>query len=127
MRKQLERHFNSAHELTFFRGDYIAFHWLDLYIKARARLEGQNVLYAPAGRDRLTMAEVSVVVCSYCDFQCYNQVSLMKHLKNTHANDPNFRVHCIFCDNSFKKWDTLKKHLQRDRKGKTVALCLQSL
>ena len=53
-------------------------------------------------------------LCSYCEFRCYNNLGLLKHIRATHENDPNFRVYCSLCGKSYNKWCSFKKHLHRD-------------
>ena len=53
-------------------------------------------------------------LCSYCEFRCYNHLGLLKHIRATHENDPNFRVYCSLCGKSYNKWCSFKKHLHRD-------------
>ena len=60
------------------------------------------------------MDEVSVLLCSFCDFRCYDDKSLLKHIRDIHENDPNFVVYCSQCGRSYKKWSSLKKHLHRE-------------
>ena len=62
-------------------------------------------------------AHVPMQFCSYCDFRCYNQRALLKHLRDLHQNDPSFRVFCTLCGMTFRKWCSLKKHLHRDHDG----------
>ena len=54
--------------------------------------------------------------CSYCAFLCYDSITLMKHMKSFHGHDPRISVSCSFCGQKYKKWDSLKKHLQRTHK-----------
>ena len=56
-------------------------------------------------------ATVSVLLCSFCDFHCYKDRSLLKHI---HGNDPNFVVYFSKCERSYTKWSSLKKHLHRE-------------
>ena len=56
---------------------------------------------------------LSALYCSYCDFRCYSQLSLLKHVRDLHANDPNFSVSCSLCGKVYKKWCSFKKHLHR--------------
>ena len=53
-------------------------------------------------------------LCSYCEFRCYHHLGLLKHIRATHENDLNFRVHCSLCGKSYNKWCSFKKHLHRD-------------
>lgn len=56
--------------------------------------------------------------CSFCDFRCYDdQRMLLKHMRDLHANDPNFLISCSICGQNFKKWSALKKHLHRFHRG----------
>ena len=59
-------------------------------------------------------ATVSVLLCNFCDLRCYEDRSLLKHIRNVHGNDPNFVVYCNKCGRSYKKWSYLKKHLHRE-------------
>jgi hypothetical protein len=51
--------------------------------------------------------------CDFCNFQCFNTYELLKHIRRCHENDPKFLVYCHVCGSSFKKWETLRKHIQR--------------
>ena len=53
-------------------------------------------------------------LCSYCEFRCYNHLGLLKQIRATHENGPNFRVYCSLCRKSYNKWCSFKKHLHRD-------------
>ena len=55
--------------------------------------------------------------CSYCHFKCYDNTSLMKHMKDCHSHEPEFGVSCTLCGQTYQKWDSLKKHLQRMHKS----------
>ena len=41
----------------------------------------------------------------------------MKHIRTVHENDPNFIIYCSFCGLSYKKWESLRKHVQRIHQG----------
>ena len=62
---------------------------------------------------------VTVILCPYCDFQCYNHDIMIKHTRSIHENDPRFSVYCHICGQFFRKWCTLKKHLHRDHHCET--------
>lgn len=62
---------------------------------------------------------VTVILCPYCDFQCYNHDIMLKHTRSIHENDPRFSVYCHLCGQFFRKWCTLKKHLHRDHQCET--------
>ena len=66
-------------------------------------------------------AELSLLVCSLCDFRCYDNRALLKHARSVHENDPNFVIYCSQCGRSYKKWTSLKKHLHREHPG--IELC----
>jgi len=38
-------------------------------------------------------------------------------MRDAHENDSNFSVTCELCGRTYKKWDSLKKHLHRDHGG----------
>ena len=48
------------------------------------------------------------------EFRCYNHLGLLKHIRATHENDPNFCVYCSLCGKSYNKWHSFKKHLHHD-------------
>jgi hypothetical protein len=55
---------------------------------------------------------------------------LLKHIRRCHENDPKFLVYCHVCGSSFKKWETLRKHIQRSSchnaiEPETVSTCHQ--
>ena len=60
---------------------------------------------------------VCILLCRYCDFQCLDHKSLLKHTRAIHENDPDFKIYCSLCGRSFQKWCSLKKHLHRDHTG----------
>ena len=39
---------------------------------------------------------VCILLCRYCDFQCYDHKSLLKHIRATHETDPNFKKMVFF-------------------------------
>ena len=45
---------------------------------------------------------VCILLCHYCDFQCYDHKSLLKHIRATHETDPNFKFFSL-CRRYFKK------------------------
>lgn len=61
---------------------------------------------------------MEVIFCSYCNFKCREdqQSQFLKHLVNSHSNEPNFHIYCNYenCTRSFEKVKTLQKHWQRD-------------
>ena len=61
--------------------------------------------------------KMSALFCSFCDYRCHRDGFLLKHLRDFHANDPNFQVNCTLCGKSYKKWCSLKKHLHRVHSG----------
>ena len=62
----------------------------------------------------------SLLFCNYCNFQCSSNAVLLKHQRATHENEPDFRISCNFWGLCYKKWNTLKKHLQRCHKGNWI-------
>ena len=48
-----------------------------------------------------------VYCCSMCNFQCFNNRLLLKHIKSAHENDPRFLVYCSICGKSMRKWSYL--------------------
>ena len=52
--------------------------------------------------------------CDYCDFQCFGTTALLKHIRSCHESEPNFLVYCHLCGLSFSKWESLRKHVQRN-------------
>ncbi len=68
-------------------------------------------------------APTSSLLCNLCD-SCHDQRFLLKHLRDHHENEPNFQVICTLCSESFKKWSSFKKHLQRKHKGNLTKNCV---
>jgi len=58
--------------------------------------------------------ESNLLLCSLCDFRCNGKFILLKHMRDIHENDSNFHVTCELCGRTYKKWNSLKKHLHRD-------------
>ena len=71
-------------------------------------------LFADTIMEQSTAA--SILFCSYCDFECYSHSALLNHIKFIHQDDPQFKISCMDCGKTFKKWCTLKKHLHRDHR-----------
>lgn len=65
-------------------------------------------------------SESSVLLCNYCDLRCYDRLVLLKHMRDTHEKDGNFSVVCDLCGRTYKKWNSLKKHLHRDHNGEYI-------
>ncbi len=65
---------------------------------------------------------VKIFTCSFCDFHCYEHVALLRHIKDLHQNDPNFLVYCSYCGKTYKKWDSLRKHVQRQHSNSTCTV-----
>ena len=49
--------------------------------------------------------------CDYCDFQCFGTTALLKHIRSCHES---VLVYCHLCGLSFSKWESLRKHVQRN-------------
>ena len=69
---------------------------------------------APASR-RLAVS----IDFAYCNFRCYEERVLLKHMRTVHSNDPRFCVRCSICGKTFRKWPSLKKHLHREHGSKS--------
>ena len=63
--------------------------------------------------------------CCFCDRYFPNRRLLMKHIRVSHESDPLFVINCSICGKSYKKWCSLKKHLQRSHKGmcRLIGMC----
>ena len=46
-------------------------------------------------------------------------------MREIHGNDSNFNISCELCGRTYKKWDSLKKHLHRDHAGECVDVGLR--
>lgn len=59
----------------------------------------------------------ALILCQFCDFHCRSNVKLLKLTKDVHRNDAKV-FYYNHCSKSYKKWDSLKKHLHRCHCGK---------
>lgn len=57
--------------------------------------------------------------CHYCtEYTVHSFKKLLHHIKFIHSNEPNFRISCGYCSQSFKRFESFKSHLRRKHQDK---------
>ena len=60
--------------------------------------------------------------CTFCSgFLGHSFKKLLSHIKFIHSHEPNFAITCGDCGQSFRKFNSLKTHIRRERAKKALA------
>ena len=56
-------------------------------------------------------------VCPYCgEFTGQTFYRYLRHIRFVHSNEPNFKISCTYCAQSFTRFSSFKSHLDRKHK-----------
>ena len=58
--------------------------------------------------------------CGLCPFRSATKSSILKHLKESHSQDPGFHLRCLLCSRSFTVFSSFTSHVSRSHPGTLV-------
>ena len=70
-------------------------------------------------------AQSLVLNCQFCSFVSSTKKTLLKHIKESHANDHGFLIKCLLCDRSFRIFSSFTSHVSRSHPGVTTESAYQ--
>jgi uncharacterized C2H2 Zn-finger protein len=64
-----------------------------------------------------TAASSGLHYCEFCSFRSIVKSDVMKHLKESHVQEPGFHMNCKVCGRSFRVFSSFSSHVSHSHPG----------